>query len=68
MRPLNLDEIIARDRYAELRVGYRDAIIAYKRGRRMALATTQPCCSNSPLWRANPNCSCLFQCSLTTAN
>ena len=37
MRPLNLDEIVARDRYAELRSGYRAAIIAYKRGRRMAL-------------------------------
>jgi len=37
MRPLSLEEIVPRDRYAALRPGYRDAIIAHKRNRRMAV-------------------------------
>ena len=37
MRPLSLEEIVPRDRYAALRPGFRDAIIAHKRNRRMAV-------------------------------
>ncbi|MEE8508724.1 MAG: DUF3501 family protein, partial [Myxococcota bacterium] len=37
MRPLSLEEIVARDRYAALRPAYRDAIIDHKRNRRLAV-------------------------------
>ena len=37
MRPLVLEEIVARDHYGEQRPAYRDAVIAYKRRRRLAL-------------------------------
>ncbi len=37
MRPLALDEIVERDTYGELRPGYRRAVIAHKRDRRVAV-------------------------------
>ena len=37
MRPLRRDEIVDRERYEALRPGYREAIIAHKRHRRMAV-------------------------------
>ena len=37
MRPLALDEIVDRERYKKMRPAYRDAVIAHKRDRRVAL-------------------------------
>jgi hypothetical protein len=37
MRPLRRDEIVDRERYEALRPGYREAVIAHKRHRRMAV-------------------------------
>lgn len=37
MKPLSLDEVVHRDRYAVLRPAYRNAVIAYKRARRLAV-------------------------------
>ena len=37
MRPLALEEVIDRDRYADVRAAYRTAVIAYKRSRRVAV-------------------------------